>query len=443
MSSLSATTEPVERSYRQVLSDRRLALLIGGDIVCGLGDGMVIVALPLLTLRIRGGFSAALAVAFIEAAPFVLAVGVSLMFGLGRRRFAPRALLLADCVLRFIVFVAIALLALAGALPLWLLGVALLFGSGLRLLALSSRRLVATELAGESGRFAVNGLLGTSESLARYVIGPVLGGVLASTASPGVVLLLDGLSFLALLAAVLIAVPPRPRVDPTSPAAATSGWVILRRVPVAAWLFVIVFCFNLFYMPVEVALPLLVRGPLHAGGTALGDIWTSFGVGALLGALATILLRCLPQTILLIAIIAGWGCCTILLGTAASVLTAAIALALGGLVYAPFTPVAYSLLQSRLAANQQQPVLTVWAAGSALAAPIGLILGGPLVQLTGIRASLFVSAALTLALVPAATRALTRTPHAAARPATSHIAIDDPLRNGRGAEPCSCAGTGI
>ena len=161
-------------------------------------------------------------------------------------------------------------------------------------------------------------------------------------------------------------------------------------------------------MPVEVALPLLVRGPLDASGSALGELWTSFGIGALIGALATNQLRRLPQTTLLVAIIAAWAGCVGVLASAPNVAVAATAFAVGGLIYAPFTPVAYSLVQSRLGPDQQQPVITLWAAGSAVAAPIGLVIAGPLVQLTGVRGGLLTSAALTLALVPAAAHALFR-----------------------------------
>jgi hypothetical protein len=195
-------SDRIEHSHWQVLRDRRLAVLLGGDLASKIGDGMDVVALPLLTLRIHGTVNPALAVALVSAAPYTLAVAVSLVFGLGRRRFRPRSLLMADCLVRFVVFTAVALLALVGVLPLWALGVALFAGSGLRLLALSSRRPVAAGLAGERGRFAVNGLLGTGDSLAVYIIGPVLGGVLATAVSPGFVLLLDGVSFLGLIAVV-------------------------------------------------------------------------------------------------------------------------------------------------------------------------------------------------------------------------------------------------
>ena len=398
-------TAAVNSSYRQVLRHRPLALLLSGDALSKVGDGMIVVALPLLTLRIHAGVGAAIAVALIEAAPSTLSVPLSLVLGLSRWRFPPRASIVVDCLTRAVIFNAIGILAFTGALRLWLLGVALTGGSVLRLLAASSRRLLATGMADADGRFAINGLLGTSDALAAYVAGPVLGGLLSTATSPGFVLLLDGCSFLALLAVVLFTAPQaKSTVDDKT----RSGWAILRRTPAVAAFCTVVFLFNFFYMPVEVALPLLVRGPLHASGAALGQIWTGFGVGALVGALATNQLRRLPQTMLCVCIIAGWGACVLLLATATDVPVAACALAVGGLIYAPFTPVAYSLVQAALAPDEQLPVLTLWAAVSSVAAPIGLVLAGPLIQATGLRPALVVSATLTLALAPAAAIILRR-----------------------------------
>ena len=255
-------------SYWQVLRQRRLAGFLGGDFVAKIGDGMLLVALPLQTLHTYAGGRRAIAIAVVSAAPFILSVAVSLFFGLGRRRYPPRTVLIADSSLRFLVFTALGIAALANALPLWMLTAALVVGSGLRLLAASGRRLLATQMGGTEGRFAVNGLLGTSDSLALFVLGPALGGALAAAYSPSLVLLINGASQLALLAMVLLAVPAGIAGTAHRSADTTSGWAILRGVPVAAWLFVIVFCFNLFYMPVEVALPLLVTGELNASDAA-------------------------------------------------------------------------------------------------------------------------------------------------------------------------------
>jgi hypothetical protein len=79
---------------------------------------------------------------------------------------------------------------------------------------------------------------------------------------------------------------------------------------------------------------------------------------------------------------------------------------LGGLVYAPFTPIAYSFLQSGLARHEQQQVVTLWTTSSMLAAPLGLSAGGPLVLFAGTSGGLVLSGVLTLLLLPIAALAV-------------------------------------
>jgi MFS family permease len=81
---------------------------------------------------------------------------------------------------------------------------------------------------------------------------------------------------------------------------------------------------------------------------------------------------------------------------------------LGGLIYAPFTPIAYTYVQSMLTPDEQQPVVTLWAAGAVLAAPVGLALAGPLVSAAGAKDAMIISALLTIALVPLAASCLRR-----------------------------------
>lgn len=407
---MTAVSETEQWSYWRVLRERRLGALLLGDLVSNVGDGAIITAMPLLALGIRGDVPAAWAVAAVEAAPYLLATVFAFTLGFTRFRVRPRILLVVDCVLHGLLFCGLGLLAISGRLTLGVLVGGLLVGSVCRMVAMSSRRLVATNLVEPAGRLAVNGLLGTSSGLAIYAVGPVVGGVLAATAGPGVALLADGVSFLALLVAVWFVVPAGSGTV-SGTAVPTSGWQILREIPVVARLFVVVFCFNLFYMPVEVALPLLVAGPLHGGGAALGSIWAGFGVGALVGAVGTNMLRRFPRQPLLVAIIAGWGIVVLLLLAAPSVPVMVAVFFLGGLVYAPFTPVVYTLVQSVLQPDEQQPVLTLWVAGAVSAAPIGLALAGPLISGVGVRGGLVVSAVLTIALVPLAAAGLRRRPH--------------------------------
>jgi MFS family permease len=374
---------------------------------------MILVAMPVQTLSLHGSVPKAIAIGLVEAAPFVLATALALAIGLGRVRVPPRTLLIADCVLRSLTFAALGVLAVTGRLTLPVLIAGLFFGATFRLAAASSRRLLATSAAGETGRFSVNGLLGLNTTFALYIAGPVLGGVVVATTGAGYALFFDAAGALVLLAATLLCVPrgTEDRDALRRPEDRQSGWRILRRRPVAARLLVVEFFFNFFYMPIEVALPLYVSGSLHAGASGLGLLWGALGAGAFLGAALVSRLRNLPQRPLLIAIIGLWALCPIALALVGDLTWALLVFGLGGLVYAPFTPVAYSFLQSGLAPGEQQQVVTLWTTGATVAAPLGLALGGPLIELAGTTGGLVLSGVLTLLLLPIAARAvLGRTP---------------------------------
>lgn len=386
-----------EWSYGQALKNPRLTLFLGGVAFSGIGDGMLIAAIPLLAMKIHGDLPVAIAVSLAAAAPFVSSTAVALPFGLGRRRFPVRAGLVSDCLLRGAALAAAGLVAVSEALTIFALIGAMFVGSALRSVGAPSMRLAALGMVPSHGRLAVNGLLATVRQFTLYVVGPAIGGLVAAFAGPEWALVVDGATFLPLLFATLVVVPRSPSTREGAKEN-ESGLKVMRGIPVAWRLLIVVFFFNLLYMPVEVALPLLVNGPLGGDGKSLGIVWTLFGAGALLGALATNFLRSVPQLPLLIGIIGAWGTTTVGLALSQNVPSAATAFFIGGVVYAPFTPVAYSYLHSFLSEKDEQPVLTLWSTVSTLAAPIGLLAAGPLVHALGGRGAVFLSAFLILAL---------------------------------------------
>jgi hypothetical protein len=164
---------------REVLrSNPRVAGLLLGDLLANVGTGMILVPVPVpvQALWIHGSVPKAIAIGMAEAAPFVLSTILALAIGLGRVRVPPRTLLIADCMLRALTLAGLGLLAVTQHLTLPVLIVGLLLGATFQMAALSSRRLLATSMAGVSGRFAVNGLLGHNATFALYIVGPVLGG---------------------------------------------------------------------------------------------------------------------------------------------------------------------------------------------------------------------------------------------------------------------------
>jgi hypothetical protein len=189
-----------------------------------------------------------------------------------------------------------------------------------------------------------------------------------------------------------------------------SGWRSLRRRPGRCPAAGVECCFNGFSMPMAVALSLYVCGTLDADASGLACCGRA-GVGAGIGAALVTQLRNLPQRHLLIAIIGLWAVCPIVLALVDTLTVAMVVVGLGGLVWAPFTPLADGVLRSGLQPQEQQQVVTRWTTGSMVAAPLGLTAAGPLIALAGTAGGLVLSGVLTLLLLPiAALAVLTPTP---------------------------------
>ncbi|MBD8042646.1 MFS transporter [Arthrobacter sp. Sa2BUA2] len=380
---------PIQLSYMQSLKNPRLASFLAGDMLSRIGDGMTLVALPVLALELRGTLAPAFVLSMVYAIPLLAPLLVSLWFGLGTRRFAPGAVVAADALLRSFFYGIAALLALTGALSLGWLVALLSAGSLLRLLAASGRRLFALNLVGPAGSYAVNGMIGTSLGVGMFILGPVFGGLSLTSGSAAPALLCNAGTYLVLLAVLWAvkrhhsgAIPSAPTTRPGK-----SGVAILRSQPQLMQLFCVFFVFDLFYAPVEVALPLLLMNDLGLPSPALGTLWTSYGIGALLGALSVNYLRRLPAVPLLLAVIVGWALSMAALGMAASGTSAFLIFAIAGLVYGPFNPLVFIVLQQQVPPEEQQPVFTLWTAGITLAMPLGLALAGPLVAVAQARGS--------------------------------------------------------
>lgn len=368
---------------------------------------MVLVAIPLLALAVRDGVNRGLAVGAAGTAAYLPGIPVSLWFGLGRRRFDPRMVLAVDAVLRAALFSTIGVLGIAGHLSLWGLVALLAASSGLRTLASGARRLVAADLAGPERRMAAHALISSQLAIATWTLGPALGGILTAVLGPSAVVLIDGVSFLPLLIVVLrlprgAGITEEEREVARSGARASSGLDALRRRPDVAGLLLLTFLFNLFYGPVDVALPIHVESSLPGGAAALGAIWAGFGVGAVVGSVLSGLLGRFPRIPVVIGIVAGWAVALEIAAEARSVWLAVAAFTLGGLIFAPFLPIVYTSVQDTVAAAEYQAVLTVWSAVSIAAAPLGTAIGGPVVAGIGAVGTLRASAAITMVLAAVA-----------------------------------------
>jgi MFS family permease len=405
--------------YARLLADRRIRRLALGDLVSSVGDGMAVVAVPWLALELAHaeGISEGLAVSAAATAGSLLGVPLAMTIGLGRRRLDPRSTLLADSAVRGALLLLIAALAAGDRLRLWALVSLLGLAAVLHTLAVSSRRLILTDLAGPDQRLAVNSLITTQVSIAAWTLGPALGGLLTASVGPAAVVAIDGLSFLPLL---LATAPLAPGIGghgaPRQPVDGQSGLAILRRRRAVMGLLLLAFGVDLLYYPVDVALPVHVAH-VFGGPGILGAVWMGFGAGAIVGSFLASMLQRVPQRAILVGATAGWALALGAFAASRQPVAAVAAFAAGGALWVSFNPVAYTLVQGAVDAGEQQPIITLWNAVLQGIAPLSLAASGPLVSQLGASRALWLSSAATLALAVVAALTFARARSARRQPA--------------------------
>jgi predicted MFS family arabinose efflux permease len=386
----------IPAAYRGVLSNPQARRLLAGLGVSALGDGMSMVIVAWLAVLIatpaNPGFFVGLAVG---AYTLPGAAGALALSRFLRRRPA-RVLVFADSWLRAGCLAAIALLWTAGSLaPFAYLG--LLAGSSvLSAWGNAGQYTLLSQLGGPRDRLAANSLYSAQASLA-VIAGPTLAGLLTAPLGTGSLLGLDAASF-AFLGIQAWRTRPSPAAaeDSVDFRAAESGFRLLRRLRLVS-LITVTWLFFFLYGPVEDALPVYVARDLHAGAGLLGGYWASFGVGALVSALVTGTLRNRGIRRVTVLIVAGWGTCLLPFAFAPAGVTMGC-FAVGGLIYGPFIPLTYTLLQSSTPGDRLPMVLAARSAIVMVASPLGTVAGGPLVATLGAAWTLTASGTATIAL---------------------------------------------
>ncbi|GGM86029.1 MFS transporter [Dactylosporangium sucinum] len=350
-----------------------LRRLLPGLAFSALGDGMSIVAVSWLALEL-------------DPRPTWVAVAVaaySLPSALGGVLFArwlrtrPGAQLAGwNAVLRAGCLGAVAVTYALGALSPGLFVALLAVSSLLAAWGSAGRYALIAELLPAERHVAANAVLTTIAEFAT-IAGPPLAGLLIAWTNPGVVIAIDAASF-AVLALTYRMVPRTPRApEPKREHLKVTGLIVL-----GALFF---FLFGPFYA----AMPIHVSENLGGDATLLGWYYTAFGAGAVAGGLLTARVRRHPPVA---AIIGAFGIAMLPLGLGAPQPLAMAAFGVAGLVWAPFLPVAMARLQGDTRA------LATFGSVAALAAPLGTVLGGPLVEAFGARQTLLLCAVATVAL---------------------------------------------
>ncbi len=375
------------------LRERRFRLLWLGQATSTLGDGLVPVALAFAVIQTLNGSATDLGIVLAaQTLPLVVFV---LAGGVWADRLPRQMVMLVSDLIRCIVQATLAILLLSGRAHLWELVVLVaIYGTAQAFFQPAATGLVPATISPQRLQQA-NALLGLSKSLA-YVVGPAVAGVVAATTNPGSVFVVDSATFAVSATSLAFLRLSRSRREGERRsffADLKGGWHELIS---HTWLWVIV-AWAATYLGIVVA-PWMTLGPVVAkeslgGAAAWGLIAAGWGAGTVAGGL--IALRWKPVrpmlTCTLLVLLIAPAIALLALGAPAPLI--ATAQALGGVGMGVFSAVWMTTLQQHVPEEALSRVSAWDWMGSFLFLPLGLIAAGPVSDLIGISATLWISVA--------------------------------------------------
>jgi MFS family permease len=277
------SSSPFLRAFRH----RNYRLFFLGQLISLTGTWMQSVAESWLVFRLTGS-SALLGVSsFVSLAPVFLFATVG---GTVADRTSRHRIIVITQTLSMILPLVLAALTFTGAVRVWhvlvlagCLGVVNAFD-------IPARQSFLVEMVGRGDLMNAIALNSSMVNGAR-VVGPAIAGVLVAAIGEGWCFLLNGLSYIAVIAGLLMMdVPKRQR-----PAVKRSAWrdtiegfyFVSRTAPVRA-LLMLLGVISFAGMPYSVLMPVFAQSILHGGARGLGLLMGASGLGALAGALSLV-----------------------------------------------------------------------------------------------------------------------------------------------------------
>ncbi|EDY49658.1 MFS transporter [Streptomyces clavuligerus] len=366
-----------------VFRSRDFSVFFVGYFTSNLGTSMASVALAFAVLHMGGSptdLSLVLAARIVPMVLLLLGGGV-----LGDRLPRRTVMLVADSV-RALSQGALAVLFILGPVPLWVVVALAACGGVGEALFLPSFDGLVPQLAPKDRLPEANSWLGMAHSAAN-VAGPAVAGVLIAVVSAAAVLLVNTLSYLASVVALLML-----RIGDQAPdrggssmvAELRSGW---RAFSEHTWLWTVTLQFTLFNLLVWA--PYLVLGPVSAdrdygGSEAWGLIVATFGVGSLLGGLLLLGRRPSRPLVVTTLVTFVWAAPSAAFAVRAPLWTVCAAALTAGVSSAVFNSLWMTTIQRHVPADSLSRVMSYVTFGAYSVGPIGLALAGPLAEYTSI-----------------------------------------------------------
>lgn len=412
------------RTFRSLRRHHNYRLYFAGQAVSLAGTWVQTVAQAWLVVELTHATAAsALALGALALFQFLPYTVAGLLGGPLVDRFDKRITIIGTQTTLMLSAVGLAALAFAHAATLWEVYALAAAGGAVQVIDMPARQAFVYEMVGRSELPNAVALNSSLFNLARAA-GPAVGGVLIATLGVAVCFTFNAVSFLAVIASLLLM-----RADQLHSSGRDPELRLLRslgeglawtlRTPTAWLVFALLLVVSTFGINFNVLLPILASLTLHAGPVGFGILTACFGAGALAGALFTATVG-RPSWGLLLGGGAVFAALLVLLAPLASVLACGVTLMLTGAAFTTYTSMSNATIQMAAPDRLRGRAMALYGyLFIAIPAPVGGLLAGWLSATGGTLLAFLVGGGVSLAAVAAAAGLHRRTIASPSRPATS------------------------
>ncbi len=281
---LLAINIPLPLSLR-ALGHRNFRLYWTGQLISLVGTWMQMVARAWLVLELTHSAFWLGMVGFANSIPVLL---LSLWAGEIADKVPKRTLIIWTQTISMLAAFVLAALTLAGTVEVWhVLAISLLLGSVFAFDA-PARQSFTVEMVGKGDLMNAVALNSAIFNGAR-VLGPAIGAIALAWQGPGMAFLLNGISYLAVIAGLfMMKIDPvvRKRDSNNSAKRILEGLSYVRHNAVIGTLMLLIMTVSIFAFPYSVLMPIMADSILKVGTEGYGTLMALAGVGSLIGALS-------------------------------------------------------------------------------------------------------------------------------------------------------------
>ena len=283
--------------------------------------------------------------AFAQFLPFTL---FSLFAGVIVDRLDPRRTVIATQAVAMTLASVIAAITLAGLVQPWHVYVIAFLGGLVQVLDAPARQQLTYRMV---GRAELQNAVALNSSVfnGSRIYGPAIAGVLIAAFGAGICFTINAVSFLAVLAGLLMMrprefYPVEPSQRPTMMRGAREGIAYALHTREVLLILVLVLVVSTFCLNYNVLLPVLAKQTLHAGPRTFGALSAAFGAGALVGGLVAAAQGRARRSLMILGA-TGFGASELLLAPVSSIWLACALLFAAGVSFTTWSSNANSIVQ--------------------------------------------------------------------------------------------------